>query len=110
SKLRRETKHAISDNNDQHENMTARVNIEIFVFFFFSSRRRHTRWPRDWSSDVCSSDLSRKMAAAIAKGTQPPERIFSMFAAKNGTSTHKNSPATTAARAKLQRHTSRLIT
>src|SRR5690625_7426315 len=28
-------------------------------FFFFSSRRRHTRWPRDWSSDVCSSDLPR---------------------------------------------------
>src|SRR5690625_2735067 len=28
----------------------------IFLFFF-SSRRRHTRWPRDWSSDVCSSDL-----------------------------------------------------
>src|SRR5207253_8306239 len=25
--------------------------------FFFSSRRRHTIWPRDWSSDVCSSDL-----------------------------------------------------
>src|SRR5437660_8769096 len=25
--------------------------------FFFSSRRRHTRWPRDWSSDECSSDL-----------------------------------------------------
>src|SRR5439155_18622687 len=29
-----------------------------FVNFFFSSRRRHTRWPRDWSSDVCSSDLA----------------------------------------------------
>src|SRR3712207_7094260 len=29
----------------------------IFVFFFFSSRRRHTRYWRDWSSDVCSSDL-----------------------------------------------------
>src|SRR5207253_5541849 len=27
--------------------------------FFFSSRRRHTRWPRDWSSDVCSSDLQQ---------------------------------------------------
>src|SRR5690625_7444235 len=27
------------------------------LYFFFSSRRRHTRWPRDWSSDVCSSDL-----------------------------------------------------
>src|SRR6266403_6341015 len=29
----------------------------IVVFFFFSSRRRHTRSLRDWSSDVCSSDL-----------------------------------------------------
>ena len=29
-----------------------------FEEFFFSSRRRHTRWPRDWSSDVCSSDLT----------------------------------------------------
>src|SRR3712207_7234668 len=29
------------------------------VFFFFSSRRRHTRYWRDWSSDVCSSDLWR---------------------------------------------------
>src|SRR5690349_20595217 len=29
----------------------------LYVFFFFSSRRRHTRSLRDWSSDVCSSDL-----------------------------------------------------
>src|SRR5882757_8731652 len=29
----------------------------LCVFFFFSSRRRHTRYWRDWSSDVCSSDL-----------------------------------------------------
>src|SRR3712207_7812239 len=29
----------------------------MYVFFFFSSRRRHTRYWRDWSSDVCSSDL-----------------------------------------------------
>src|SRR5690554_4524586 len=28
-----------------------------YCFFFFSSRRRHTRCGRDWSSDVCSSDL-----------------------------------------------------
>src|SRR5439155_6309904 len=33
--------------------------VLFFFFFFFSSRRRHTRWPRDWSSDVCSSDLAR---------------------------------------------------
>src|SRR5699024_11935247 len=30
----------------------------IYLFFFFSSRRRHTRSKRDWSSDVCSSDLT----------------------------------------------------
>src|SRR5690606_40202221 len=31
--------------------------FSVFLFFFFSSRRRHTRFSRDWSSDVCSSDL-----------------------------------------------------
>src|SRR5690349_21965053 len=30
------------------------------IFFFFSSRRRHTRSLRDWSSDVCSSDLAHQ--------------------------------------------------
>src|SRR5437764_3968502 len=32
----------------------------ILVFFFFSSRRRHTRYIGDWSSDVCSSDLGTR--------------------------------------------------
>src|SRR5699024_11301996 len=31
--------------------------VRVYLFFFFSSRRRHTRSKRDWSSDVCSSDL-----------------------------------------------------
>src|SRR5438046_3569035 len=34
--------------------------FRFFVFFFFSSRRRHTRLVSDWSSDVCSSDLIAK--------------------------------------------------
>src|SRR5699024_11701102 len=34
------------------------VVIRYFCCFFFSSRRRHTRSKRDWSSDVCSSDLT----------------------------------------------------
>src|SRR5205809_5297005 len=37
------------------------------VVFFFSSRRRHTRCSRDWSSDVCSSDL---LAAAVEDGNR----------------------------------------
>src|SRR5437879_962956 len=39
-----------------------------FWLFFFSSRRRHTRYIGDWSSDVCSSDLFRG-AASVASGT-----------------------------------------
>src|SRR3712207_7398673 len=35
------------------------MSVTVF-FFFFSSRRRHTRYWRDWSSDVCSSDLKAK--------------------------------------------------
>src|SRR5690606_39574735 len=39
-------------------------------FFFFSSRRRHTRFSRDWSSDVCSSDL-----AILANGDFAPGKL-----------------------------------
>src|SRR3712207_5357215 len=39
------------------------VMLSCFFFFFFSSRRRHTRYWRDWSSDVCSSDLECAMFA-----------------------------------------------
>src|SRR5574340_1149091 len=43
------------------------------VLFFFSSRRRHTRSFGDWSSDVCSSDLFRQLAATFAKRYGPYE-------------------------------------
>src|SRR5215213_12038520 len=33
------------------------MHVCLIMFFFFSSRRRHTRLVSDWSSDVCSSDL-----------------------------------------------------
>src|SRR6266550_4992334 len=44
----------------------------VFLFFFFSSRRRHTRCSRDWSSDVCSSDLVDESHAAFV---MPPAII-----------------------------------
>src|SRR5947199_9632733 len=51
----------------------------LFLFFFFSSRRRHTRCLSDWSSDVCSSDLhglhalglDERIATVEAKGMEP---------------------------------------
>src|SRR5207253_5870157 len=47
------------------------------TFFFFSSRRRHTRWPRDWSSDVCSSDLTVSPAFTCSATVPPHPRSSS---------------------------------
>src|SRR5690606_41137862 len=46
----------------------------LIFFFFFSSRRRHTRFSRDWSSDVCSSDLAEREADAEADHDRQQER------------------------------------
>src|SRR6266550_2356639 len=43
----------------------------MFFFFFFSSRRRHTRCSRDWSSDVCSSDLTRRQGPVLQQLEHP---------------------------------------
>src|SRR6266496_5795775 len=54
----------------------------MISFFFFSSRRRHTRSLRDWSSDVCSSDLAVVGPAGTAGGardrTGSPPRIVTV--------------------------------
>src|SRR6266511_4528651 len=47
------------------------------IIFFFSSRRRHTRFSRDWSSDVCSSDLR----AALEALDDARETLASVFGA-----------------------------
>src|SRR5690606_39815313 len=44
--------------------------------FFFSSRRRHTRFSRDWSSDVCSSDLGTKIGKIISFQKAPAQILF----------------------------------
>src|SRR6266536_5835903 len=46
--------------------MSASTRRSACSFFFFSSRRRHTRSTRDWSSDVCSSDLEELELAGSA--------------------------------------------
>src|SRR5207253_2118863 len=52
--------------------------IFFFFFFFFSSRRRHTRWPRDWSSDVCSSDLTNKCPVGPNRGYSRMQHLWFM--------------------------------
>src|SRR5690606_40998549 len=45
--------------------------------FFFSSRRRHTRFSRDWSSDVCSSDLAReRQLGRVGYRVAAPHALF----------------------------------
>src|SRR2546422_8511229 len=46
----------------------------MVFYFFFSSRRRHTRCSRDWSSDVCSSDLRTKTLEAPADAVKLGQR------------------------------------
>src|SRR3712207_7453982 len=55
----------------------------VYIDFFFSSRRRHTRYWRDWSSDVCSSDLEAlkdsvklEINQKFANGVKEPVLIF----------------------------------
>src|SRR5690606_39498891 len=48
--------------------------------FFFSSRRRHTRFSRDWSSDVCSSDLYR--SAVRCRARPKTDRVPTLYAAQ----------------------------
>src|SRR5215813_11288128 len=52
-------------------------------FFFFSSRRRHTRCGRDWSSDVCSSDLgrARSLEEQVAGPIEAPDEMGQPLAA-----------------------------
>src|SRR6266536_4173820 len=51
------------------------------LFFFFSSRRRHTRSTRDWSSDVCSSDLSKVFDGRNLQYTFRPQPTGDQFGA-----------------------------
>src|SRR5215510_13452062 len=53
------------------------------LFFFFSSRRRHTRWPRDWSSDVCSSDLHERSRRGIGYVPQGEQGFPALTVAEN---------------------------
>src|SRR3712207_8910364 len=72
------------------------------MFFFFSSRRRHTRYWRDWSSDVCSSDLAGRRddvywAGRITLVSRPEEietydRAFELFWEKGASAKARRRP------------------
>src|SRR5256885_13153522 len=62
----------------------------FLVYFFFSSRRRHTRLQGDWSSDVCSSDLRMETASmdtGSVMGQSSPDNVvvnYAIFAPQTG--------------------------
>src|SRR6266550_4803052 len=59
----------------------------VFFCFFFSSRRRHTRCSRDWSSDVCSSDLPQRDLLVIVDEAALPLGTF-RFRARGSSAGH----------------------
>src|SRR2546426_8366119 len=64
--------------------------IHVIFFFFFSSRRRHTRLQGDWSSDVCSSDLTAPSifttpSAVMSPTTRMPVPMMDSPASVSGT-------------------------
>src|SRR5438067_13288122 len=64
----------------------------FFFFFFFSSRRRHTRSKRDWSSDVCSSDLRRRfISTAMSLGALSAEAHRTLAIGMNRMGARSNS-------------------
>src|SRR5687768_17752103 len=65
----------------------------FFLFFFFSRRRRHTSCSRDWSSDVCSSDLPPLLASS---GPSSPStyRRPRITRSRSGTSSTRDRRAT----------------
>src|ERR1039457_3381472 len=55
----------------------------VFCFFFFSSRRRHTRLQGDWSSDVCSSDLGLLCPAVSFRVLRCNEAVYRLARQQN---------------------------
>src|SRR5690606_40194350 len=70
--------------------------------FFFSSRRRHTRFSRDWSSDVCSSDListgywnARKMPSRARSSGSISSRLRPWYQISPPVTSYSSRPAST---------------
>src|SRR5689334_23457582 len=81
-------------------NILCRVSLYVIlsIFFFFSSRRRHTRWNCDWSSDVCSSDLDKLVPKGLSFVPQEKNVFTSMSVEENlemGAFTRKDDFSTT---------------
>src|SRR3712207_9314730 len=64
------------------------MSMYLFVFFF-SSRRRHTRYWRDWSSDVCSSDLTDAAPRLAPAGAARTRRRVGAPSAARGPQSRK---------------------
>jgi len=56
----------------------------LFAFFFFSSRRGHTRCSRDWSSDVCSSDVTTSQTG-VYPADWKPYTVYDLYSSYRAT-------------------------
>src|SRR2546427_7777626 len=78
------------------------------VFFFFSSRRRHTRFDCDWSSDVCSSDLRQTSGGGPCSSSDRHVCTPASHATSSAATRHKGGWGRLATRRRSEEHTSEL--
>src|SRR5256885_2898468 len=79
--LLRYISHALQENIGGFRLQQTRYIRRHFCFFFFSSRRRHTRLQGDWSSDVCSSDLAAHNRSVFTFVAPPDASVEAALAA-----------------------------
>src|SRR2546430_5615222 len=84
------------------DRLVAGIPEVVNLDFFFSSRRRHTRFDCDWSSDVCSSDLPTNQNCSTKCGTSSAANII-VFAPSRLTSTGSSASLSTTANGTLQK-------
>src|SRR5699024_11663320 len=88
--------------------------LDVCRFFFFSSRRRHTRSKRDWSSDVCSSDLvsmklgRKPLARRLRAGRERTTSAALSNHARRQITGRSFTPSNVCCRSRSEEHTSEL--
>src|SRR2546430_6276181 len=103
----------LSDILRHHISIAHYMAVVLYAFFFFSSRRRHTRFDCDWSSDVCSSDLplmSFRLSSAMRVTSKPiaslrraRRRTYSQLASMPSSGTLRSQPPNTGSRSEERR-------
>src|SRR5690348_17962027 len=78
---------------DGDTSLIERVDTSFHFLFSFSTRRQHTRWTGDWSSDVCSSDLDGTQDDAWADLPRSADTVWGLALSADNSTLYAASPS-----------------